>query len=84
MFKFGTVASVMLATATATPFKGEHADAKHILRDDGGMSIRVEAKFAGQHKHEKMVARGLNKKSSDPVTIYDQTRQYLFGKSTEE
>ncbi len=36
------------------------------------MSIRVDPKFAGSHKHEKMVARTLNKKSSDPVTFYDQ------------
>jgi hypothetical protein len=84
MFKFGTAASLVLAAAYATPFKGEHADAKHILRDDGGMSVRVEAKFAGQHKHEKMVARNINRKSSDPVTLYDQAKQYLFGKSTEE
>ena len=72
MFKLSSIATAMLATALATPFTGEFANERHLLRDDGGMAIRVEPKFAGSHKHEKMVSRTLNKKSSDPTTIYQQ------------
>ena len=74
MFKLGSLGAALLATTMAleaTPFKGEHANAKHILRDDGSTAVRVEPKYVGSHKHEKMVARNLNKKSSDPVTVYD-------------
>jgi len=53
------MATALLAAAdlaTASPFTGGQSGAKHILRDDGSMSIKMEPKLAQKNKYSHMVS----------------------------
>ena len=68
------------ATVFGSPFTGSPSEERHILREGGGVAIRMDPHPAPFNKNAHMIDRSVNRKSSDHLPIVNRLKTMLFGK----
>ena len=74
----------LIGTVLSSPFTGDHSEAKHILRDDGSVTIRMDPHPAPYNKNAHMINRSVNSKPNDHLPIINRLKLQIFGKNESE